>query len=211
MPAMTGTRSSTATAAVTALALLLASTTPAFGADQELLVRAVGQPPGRELVSLLARSAEPRTILLAEHPDYAGLTYSALAEKFCGAVPDGYLDELRAINPGQTIDLVALAGSAAFSVKWPACFEVRNNVTYKIRKNDNPTVADRGICGRPGTRYLFSVERDQPADRNPQTGNDASASIPDAEDQDPNSVRSGGGVHGQFENGRWPPRAGRNS
>jgi hypothetical protein len=147
MPAMTGTRSSTATAAVTALALLLASTTPAFGADQELLVRAVGQPPGRELVSLLARSAEPRTILLAEHPDYAGLTYSALAEKFCGAVPDGYLDELRAINPGQTIDLVALAGSAAFSVKWPACFEVRNNVTYKIRKNDNPTAIRLSLTG----------------------------------------------------------------
>lgn len=144
---MTGSRGSTATAVMTALALILASATSASGADQELLVRAVGQSPAPGLVSFLARSAEPRTILLAEHPDYAGLTYNAIAEKLCGAVQDGYLDEVRALNPGQTIDPVGLAGSAAFSLKWPACFEVRNNVTYKIRKNDNPTAIRLSLTG----------------------------------------------------------------
>lgn len=112
---------------------------PARAEDQELIVRAIGQPPQRELVDYLARSAQPQVILQAEHPDYADLGYSDIAIKRCGSLYDGYLDALIALNPGTVIDRAGKAGSQAFTLKWPACLEIRNNVTYKVRKDDNPT------------------------------------------------------------------------
>lgn len=118
-------------------ATILAPT--AYAQDQELLVRAVGQPPSKELVAALAETALPRSMRAAEHPEFASLTFGQIAERLCGDLQEGYIEALAKMNPASTVNVTSVAGAGAFAVKWPACFELRRNVSYKVSKDDNPT------------------------------------------------------------------------
>lgn len=154
--------------------LFTVSASPLLAAERELLVRAIGQLPRKELVTYLAATAQPSNILPAEHPDYARLTFREIAFKLCGTVHDGYLEALAARNGGTNLNPDAVSGELAYRLNWPACFEVRLNVQHRVRRGEHPTGIRSDLTGEyaagPELDAFFAPSGIDPRDRRLATG-----------------------------------------
>jgi hypothetical protein len=126
----------------------------------DVVVRAVGEMPSKELVEKLGMKALPKTVIKAEYPDYEKLTAGQVASLMCGKLQEGYLDVLLKINGLKERNLVEPLGDKAYLLKWPACFQVRENIRYNIRKNDNWTAIRMQFTGEfangPGLVAYFN-------------------------------------------------------